>query len=90
MNTLYIIIGLSFIATIALAIWWVRQTRKEGFENVEENPLVTVMGTIRRMSTKLMDINMWKERIVMSNMTPVELARYHIKSMTKSEDAKTV
>jgi hypothetical protein len=88
MNTLYIIIGLSFFVTVGLTLWWIRR-RTEGFEN-EENPLVAVMGTIRRMSTRLMDINMWKERIVMSNMTPVELARYHIKSMTKSEDAKTV
>jgi len=90
MNTLYIIIGLSFFATIGLTLWWIRHgIPAEGFEN-EENPLITVMGTIRRMSTKLMDMNMWKERIIMSNMTPVELARYHIKSMTKSEDAKTV
>jgi len=88
MNTLYIIIGLSFFVTVGLTLWWIRR-KTEGFEN-EGNPLITVMGTIRRMSTKLMDIDMWKERIVMSNMTPVELARYHIKSMTKSEDAKTV
>jgi hypothetical protein len=34
-----------------------------------------------------MDINMWKERITMANMTPIELARYYIKSNAKSEDA---
>ena len=89
MNTLYIIIGLSFFVTVSLSLWYLYRST-EGFENEEGNPLITVMGTIRRMSTRLMDIDMWKERIVMSNMTPVELARYHIKSMTKSEDAKTV
>lgn len=76
-----------------------RMKTKEGFESAKEeplprsgaamepHPLVGVMGTIRRLSTKLMDISMWKERIAMSNMSPVELARLHLKSIATSEDA---
>jgi hypothetical protein len=89
MNTtlLFIFVLLTSCITIFLLVRSFR-TKKEGFADVpEDNPLITVMGTIRRLSGKLMDISMWKERITMASMTPVELARYHIKSSATSEDA---
>ena len=89
MNTtlLFIFVLLTSCITIFL-LYRAFAVKKEGFADVpEENPLITVMGTIRRLSSKLMDISMWKERITMANMTPVELARYHIKSTATSEDA---
>jgi hypothetical protein len=89
MNTTTIFFCLAFLTTLLTFVGIVHfANKKEGFENVDDkSPLVTVMGTIRRMSTTLMDINMWKERITMANMTPIELARYYIKSNAKSEDA---
>lgn len=89
MNTTTIFLILAFLTTLLTFAGIVHFTsKKEGFENEDEkSPLITVMGTIRRMSTTLMDINMWKERITMANMKPIDLARYYIKSNAKSEDA---
>ena len=87
MNSLFLVTLLTTIMTLFGVYWYVQTNKKEGFENVEENPLVTVMGTIRRLSTTLMDVNLWKERITMSSMSPVDLARFHLNSIAKSEDA---
>lgn len=64
---------------------------KEGFAaNTDdvENPLTpqqfsyglltSVMKPIRRLSSKLTDVGMWKERFDMAKMTPAELARRHL------------
>ena len=90
MNILYPI--LFVVATIVAAIYYVFYMRaNEGFENADDtNPITKVMEVIRRLSTTLMDTNMWKERILMSNMTPVELARHHLNSTAKTENAETV
>ncbi len=37
--------------------------------------LTTVMKPIRRLGGTLTDLSLWKDRIAMSRMTPVELAR---------------
>jgi hypothetical protein len=40
--------------------------------------LQSVMGPIRRLSSHLLDMQGWKERIAQSRMTPAELARQYI------------
>lgn len=61
----------------------------DGEENTPSNPLDSVMKLIRRSSSRLLDIDMWKERILMSSMSPMDLARYHLKSHAESEDGQT-
>lgn len=43
------------------------------------NILQHVKGPVTRLSEKLVDVNMWKERIELFSMSPVELARYNLK-----------
>ncbi len=64
--------------------------RKEGFQVEPEerltpevfsyNLLRAVKGPIQRLGTQLTDISVWKDRIEAFNMTPVELARRHLKA----------
>ncbi len=66
---------------------------KEGFANLEVEPeermspevfsynlLKAVKGPIIRLSNKLTDVNMWKERIELAGLSPVELARRNMTS----------
>jgi hypothetical protein len=39
------------------------------------NLLQAVKGPIKRLSSQLLDMNAWKERIDLARLTPVELAR---------------
>ena len=84
-------LAITTILTIVLIVlFFRRQKLKEGFEDGKEiNPLDGIMTLIRRTSGRLMDIEMWKERIFMSKMSPMDLARHHLKSQAKSEDAQT-
>ncbi len=54
----------------------------EGFQTKQKqppaNPLVTLVKKLNSMSKYLSDPGMWKERISMVNMTPIELARQHL------------
>lgn len=80
------IIIITAIITLLGGLWYLKMNRNEGFENENENPLGSIMSLIRRTSTRLLDIDMWKERILLSKMSPTELARYYMK--TKVEDGK--
>jgi hypothetical protein len=42
------------------------------------NLLQSVKGPIKRLSSQLLNLNMWKERIDLAGLTPVELARRNI------------
>jgi hypothetical protein len=89
-NRMYIFWIAVFLTSILSIILLVRYLWKylhiEGFNN-ESSSLESIMALIRRTSSRLLDLNMWKERIIMSSMSPVELARYHLQSSAKSEDA---
>lgn len=88
---------LIFIVLILISILVMYTGRKEGFSDDQdgdaENPLTpqqlsytvltSVMKPIRRLSSRLMDVGMWKERIEMAKMTPAELARRHLLSEKK-------
>jgi len=82
----------TIISFVILARYLSKKKSLEGFEDTdkEKNPLSSVMALIRRSGARLMDIDMWKERILMSSMSPVELARHYLKSQAKSGDAEKV
>jgi hypothetical protein len=64
--------------------------RKEGFatslededrispEAFSYNLLQVVKGPIRRLSTQLLDLGAWKERVDLARLSPVELARKNL------------
>lgn len=93
---------LTTIITFVILARYISKAKVEGFEDDKDNkdnkkdekadvnPLTSVMALIRRSGARLMDIDMWKERILMSSMSPVELARHYLKSQAKSGDAKEV
>ena len=47
------------------------------------NLLQSVKGPIKRLSSQLLDISLWKERIDLAGLTPVELARRNIVGVQK-------
>ena len=81
---MYIWILIGFVVGAVLLQQLVNRTLvKEGFE-VEErlspevfsyNLLQAVKGPIGRLSTQLLDMRNWRERIALATLTPVELAR---------------
>lgn len=74
----------STLLTFVIVYWYfTSQTRRaEGFQDSVEPPtqadLGKILSTIRRLGSSLMDMNVWKERIAFSQMTPTELARAHL------------
>lgn len=80
------------LAAYMVALLLDQTAAKEGFRSREhedvENPLTPqqfsyellqgVMGPIRRLSSRITDLGMWKERFEMAQMTPGELARRHL------------
>ena len=49
------------------------------------NPLLSLMGNLKRMSGYLINPTTWTDRIEIMNMTPTELARHYIKSQNNVE-----
>jgi hypothetical protein len=49
------------------------------------NPLAELVKKLTSMSKYLSDTAMWKERITMVNMTPIELARRHLDQLAKNK-----
>ena len=66
--------------------------QKEGFQDDVEpeerfspeafsfNLLQVVKGPIRRLSTQLLDLGAWKERLDLAQLSPVELARRNLRA----------
>ena len=50
------------------------------------NALLAVMAKLKKMTGYLMDPALWKERIAMAKMTPMELARLQLRPMEKRTD----
>ena len=86
-----LLFGLSTLLTIVLALWFFRtqMKRHEGFQDGGTQPpqanISQIMATIRRLASSLSNLGTWKERIALAKMTPVELARMHLKSTDKAE-----
>lgn len=82
---------MSILLTIIICVFaWrrgscIRNVRREGFANVKDlnNPLISLMGKVKKMGTMLLDTDMWKERIEMSTMNPTQLARRYIHKQLK-------
>jgi hypothetical protein len=84
MRLVWYVIG---IVVCAVLLQQLIQTtlEKEGFQVEPEermspevfsyNLLQAVKGPIARLSSKLLDMNAWRERIQLAQLTPVELAR---------------
>lgn len=59
----------------------------EGFstQNTTTNALLNLMSQLKRVTGTLTNVDMWKDRIEMASMSPVELARRYLKSQSKAE-----
>ena len=92
MNAIPWIVGLLGIVVCA---WLLQQLivntiHKEGFqlepeerishEEFSYNLLQIVKGPIRRLSSRLLDISVWRERLDMVQLSPVELARRNLRA----------
>ena len=90
----------TLISTIIILYFvrrWVASRPVEGFAedddegndtpNEESNPnvLISLVGRLKRMSGFLVTSSNWVDRIQMAGLSPVELARRHIKSNTQTE-----
>jgi Na+(H+)/acetate symporter ActP len=90
----YTVLIVSTLLTIAIVYWYftykMKHQKTEGFtenEKIEipQANISQIMETIQRLSSSFMDMNMWSERVTMSQMTPTELARKYLNSKD-SED----
>ena len=88
----------TLISTIIILYFvrrWVASRPVEGFAEDEDddspdqesnpNVLISLVGRLKRMSGFLMTSSNWVDRIQMAGLSPVELARRHIKSNTQTE-----
>jgi hypothetical protein len=76
----------------AVAIVMLLHQCKEGFQdsNIDSispdefafNLVQAVKGPIKRLSSTLLDLPTWKERIALASMTPVELARHQMRKQS--------
>jgi hypothetical protein len=82
-----LIVLVSIVALYALLFY---TGQKEGFAMDDESitpeefsfsVLQSVMGPIRRLSSQLIDVNMWKDRYAQRNMRPDELARAYLRQI---------
>ena len=87
---------ISTLVLYYLARRWVLAGRMEGFEGElpekegsdeteDTNVLLSLVSQLKRMGGFLTTASNWTERIQMTNMSPMELARRHIKSNAKAE-----
>jgi len=90
---------ISTILVIYLVRRWIASRPVEGFtedddnddnddtpdEESNPNVLISLVGRLKRMSGFLMNGSNWVDRIQMAGLSPVELARRHIKSNTQTE-----
>ena len=71
---LLIVLGLGFLVFLV----YVQRTNVEGFEEPEENALLSLMGNLKRINGYLMDPEMWSHRIGLIGLSPVEMARMEL------------
>lgn len=61
-----------------------RESQREGFANLQEkekpNPILTLLGTLKRISKPLLDRELWKEKLEMAFLSPTDLARRYIRA----------
>jgi len=61
-----------------------KQSQREGFANLKEqdppNPILTLLGTLKRISKPLLDRELWKEKLEMAFLSPTDLARRYIRA----------
>lgn len=76
------------LLTYGLVLLFSSRGSCEAFEN-EDGSLGGILATVQRVSSVLLQPGTWTDRIEMSNMTPVELARRYLKSQAKEEDGET-
>ena len=90
----YTVLIVSTLLTIGIVYWYftskMKHQKTEGFvenEKIEipQANISQIMGTIQRLSSSFMDMNMWSERVSMSQMTPTELARKYLNSKDNKE-----
>lgn len=82
-----IVLGL----VLGVALYVSVRRRHEGFADTATataagpNPLLSLMGNLKRMSGYLINPTTWTDRFELMNMTPTELARHYIKSQNNVE-----
>jgi hypothetical protein len=98
-SILYIFVVISTLLTVVAVWCFFRygtcmpRRRIEGFKSTQDkldhatkqvdNALLNVMSQVKRVNTMLMDTSMWKERIEMATMSPMDLARKYITSQQR-------
>jgi len=84
---LFLFLFLSLSLSLSLSLRLKGRKSTEGFAEEKEkekekaNPLLSLVAQLKRMSTTLVDPAMWADRLEMSTMSPVELARRHLQKM---------
>ena len=85
-----VLIVITVLFLVSLYIVLKHRGTIEGFLDTPQvdNALLNIISKLKHMPGYLADPKSWIERISLANMSPVELARYHIKSQKKErEDA---
>jgi hypothetical protein len=90
-HTILVLTLVGLVGSVLLLQQLVEMTlKKEGFQDAVEpeermspevfsyNLLQSVKGPIKRLSSQLLDLNVWKDRIDLARLTPVELARRNL------------
>jgi hypothetical protein len=79
-----VVLGISILGITSLIV--LSSSEHEGFQSLSDftseefqtELWASVKGPIKRLTSQLTDISMWKERLAMKDMTPVELARKYM------------
>jgi hypothetical protein len=77
-----------------MAVLMMITPHKEGFATSDDAPMTTqqfsqqllaaVMPPIRRLSSRMLDLNVWKNQLSMINLTPAEMAREHLRNKERT------
>jgi hypothetical protein len=54
--------------------------QKESFANEDEGSIESIVSNVKRIGSYLLQPAMWTERIHMSTMSPMELARHYLQN----------
>ncbi len=88
--TIVLVVVIVVVSVVLLQQLMNATLRKEGFADSVEaedrmtpeafsyNLLQAVKGPIRRLSSQLLDLGAWKDRIDLARLSPVELARKNL------------
>jgi hypothetical protein len=93
MRALICLAGAALVLGLLIALMTITP-HKEGFESPDATPMTTqqlsqqllaaVMPPIRRISSMILNPNVWKDQLSMINLTPTEMARHYLRNKERS------